>query len=248
MLPGISAKPGTDFDKRQETVLGYADSALALSAISEDYQEKAAKGYNSLLALADLSDGHKYRILAGQVLLELVRGESEDVEVRLNEALENNLNDPRLWNALGRFHDQRGEWVLATETYVKAMEAAGETGYPLAPIINNMGMSYLMRDKSKDALKKFEQAHAMSSDNQIYDNNRRLALILTGRLDKAVDDLPDKRAAQIYNDAGYVAAGRNEFGTARYYYNKAIELSPIYFEKAELNLAALETKESGKGI
>jgi len=236
------------FEYRPETVLGYADSALALSASSKRFQTKAQTAYTKLAAMEDLSTDIKNRVLSGQVLLEITQGDSDDTEVRLNEALEANLDDPRLWNALGRFHDQAGEWVLATETYVKAMEAAGDAGYPLAPIINNMGMSYLMRDKSKDALKKFEQAYAMNSDNHIYDNNRRLALILTGRLDKAVDGLTDKRAAQIYNDAGYVAAGRHEFGTARYYYNKAIELSPTYFEKAELNLAALKIKESEKGI
>ena len=234
------------FNHRIETVLGYADSALALSSVSKSYQEKARIAYTNILGTPHLSEDDKNRVLAGQVLLEIASGTSEDAEVRLNEALEKNLMDPRLWNTLGRVHDQQGEWVLATETYVKAMEAAGESGYPLAPIINNMGMSYLMRDQAKDALKKFKQAHALNRENKIYDNNRRLALVLTGRLDKAVEDLSDKRAAQVYNDAGYISAGRGEYGTARYYYKKAIELSPVYFKKAELNLEALSKAEAGQ--
>lgn len=237
---------GTDenYENRHDAVLGLGDSALALASSSDTHRSNARSAYATLLEFPNLSEFHKNRVLSGQVLLEIATGESEDVEVRLNEALEVNLHDPRLWNALGHYHDRAGEWVLATETYVKAMEAASEEAYPLAPIINNLGMSYLMRGRSKDALKKFEQAHALNADIEVYDNNRRLALVLNGRLDQAVEDLTDKRAAQIYNDAGFVSAGRRQTRKARHYYQKAIDLSPFYFEKAELNLLALLDIES----
>lgn len=238
---------GADYENRQDALLGYGDSALALASLSDTNRLKADTTYKALLDHSDISDLNRDRVLSGQVLLEIVRGESEDVEVHLNEALEVNLHDPRLWNALGHFHDRAGEWVLATETYVKAMEAAGETGYPVAPIINNMGMSYLMRGRSKDALKKFRQAHGMNADIEIYDNNRRLALVLIRRHDKAAKDLTDNRAAQIYNDAGYLSASRGQTKKARYYYNKAIKLSPIYFEKAEINLLALTNIKTQSG-
>jgi Flp pilus assembly protein TadD len=236
-----------DYENRPDAILGYADSALALATISAKYRIKAETAYKSLSEFPDLSDEHENRILSGQVLLEIAIGESEDAEVRLNEALEVNLHDPRLWNALGHFHDRAGEWVLATETYVKAIEAAREAKYPLAPIINNMGMSYLMSGRPKDALKKFEQAHDMNAEIEIYDNNRRLALVLTGRMDKAINDLTDKRAAQIYNDAGFLSARRGQVRKARSYYHKAIELSPTYFQKAEANLLALLDTEVKSG-
>jgi tetratricopeptide (TPR) repeat protein len=66
-------------------------------------------------------------------------------------------------------------------------------------------------------------------------------------MDKAVKDLTDKRAAQIYNDAGFLSAGRGQTRKARAYYKKAIELSPIYFEKAEANLLALLDTEVKSG-
>lgn len=236
-----------DYEHRRDAILGYGDSALAMATMSDSYRIKADTAYKSLLEFSDLSKAHENRILSGQVLLEIAIGASEDAEVRLNEALEVNLDDPRLWNALGRFHDGSGEWVLATETYVKAMEAAGETAYPLAPIINNMGMSYLMRGRAKDALKKFDQASDMNVDIEIYDNNRRLALVLTDHMDKAIKNLTDRRAAQIYNDAGFLSARRGQVRKARAYYQKAIELSPIYFEKAEANLLALLDTEAQSG-
>lgn len=236
-----------DYEHRRDVILGYGDSALALASNSGLHRLKAEIAYKTLSEFEDLSDVHNQKVLAGQVLLEIAAGKSEDIEVRLNEALETNLYDPRLWNALGRYHDREGDWVVATETYVKAMEAAGKMGHTNAPIVNNMGMSQLMQGHTKEALKKFEQAHRLNADVKIYDNNRRLALVLIGRLDKAVKDLTDKRAAQIYNDAGYMSASRGETGTARYYYEKAIELSPVYFEKAELNLLALSADKSQAG-
>ncbi|NNC36980.1 MAG: hypothetical protein EX271_03800 [Acidimicrobiales bacterium] len=236
-----------DYENYHHVILGYGDSALALASVSGLHRVKAETAYKTLTQFEYLSDELSNKTLAGQVLLEIASGNSDDIEVRLNEALELNLHDPRLWNALGRFHDGAEDWVLATETYVKAMEAAGEVGYTIAPIVNNMGMSYLMRGKARDALKKFEQALALNADITIYDNNRRLALVLTGRTHMAVDGLTDKRAAQIYNDAGFVLAGRGQRRKARSYYKKAIELSPVYFEKAELNLLALanDTEQAG---
>jgi len=234
-----------DFESRHTVMMGYADSALAQGS-NPMLLSKAAKAYSLLTNEDDLPVAMQKRLLSGQVLLEIAQGLCEDAEVRLNEALEVNIDDPRLWNALGRYHDQNQEWLVALETYVKALHVANKGAYPTAPVINNMGMSLLLQNRTKDALQKFEQAHDLNADIQIYDNNRRLALILTGRVDKAVDDLSDKKAARIYNDAGYLSAGTGRNGRARHFYKKAIELSPTYFEKAELNLLALSENSGSK--
>lgn len=228
-----------DYEHAHLVLMGYGDSALALGG-HEAYRRKAEKAYSVLAEFEDLSEEIQDRLLSGQVLLEIAKNEDIDVEVRLNEALETNLGDPRLWNALGRLHDQNQDWLIALETYVKALHVANKEGYPVAPVINNMGMSYMLQKRTADALKKFEQAHALNPDIHVYDNNRRLALILTDRIDQAVDGLTDKRAALIYNDAGYLSAATGKKARAQYLYKKAIELSPSYFEKAEINLSALQ--------
>ena len=233
-----------DFEARNTVLMGYGDSALALGN-NPMYLFKAEKAY-AVLKEESLSDDMQKRLLSGQVLLEIAQGKSEDAEVRLNEALEANIDDPRLWNALGRYHDQNKDWLIALETYVKALHVANKGAYPTAPVINNMGMSLLLQNRTKAALQKFEQAHDLNADIEIYDNNRRLALILTGRIDKAVDDLTDKKAARIYNDAGFLSANTGRQGRARHFYKKAIELSPTYFEKAELNLMALSENSKTK--
>jgi Flp pilus assembly protein TadD len=227
-----------DFEDRSLIILGYADSALALSG-EDKFLQKAEDAYALLGDEMELSSDLANRLLSGKVLLEIAKSDSPDAEVRLNEALESNLDDPRLWNALGHFHDQNDDWLIALETYVKALHVANNGGYPVAPVVNNMGMSLLLQKRTGEALEKFEQAHKMNPDVRIYDNNRRMALILAGRLDKASEGLNDKRAARIFNDAGYVSAMTGHKARAKYYYKKAIELSPTYFETAERNLATL---------
>jgi tetratricopeptide (TPR) repeat protein len=237
-----------DYDNRLAALLGYAESALALSGEAPHYLDNAEEALAAIAMAEDLTDEAADKLLAGQVLLEIAKLECNDIEVRLNEALEQNLDDPRLWNALGHYHDSKNEWLIALETYVKAMKSATDGEHPVAPVINNMGMSLLMQGRSQEALAKFEQAHKINGNIRIYDNNRRLALILSGHVDRALGDLDDKRAAQIYNDAGYVSAANDRTDAARFYYEKAIASSPTYFETAEQNLAVLLKKADEKAL
>ena len=224
-----------DFEGRGDALLGAADCAIALAAVSPEYLASAG----AALMAAEKSGASNARLYASKTLLAIALGVSDDAEVQLNAALEANLDDPRLWNALGRFHDGREEWMAALETYVKAAYIANQNDKPLSPIINNMGMSLLMQGRSEEALDKFTQAVDLNPDTQIYDNNRRLALLLIGDPKTATQGIEDKALARIYNDAGYISARRGQTGTARSFYQSAINLSPVYFAKAEENLKAL---------
>ena len=94
--------------------LGWGNSAIALNLFER------AKSIFSEMSLETATQDEKNSQLAGLVLAEVGTHTADDEEVRLNEALEYNLGDLRLWNALGRFHDNQKRPDLAERTYEKA--------------------------------------------------------------------------------------------------------------------------------
>lgn len=205
-----------------------------------DMALKTGKFEQAYLAASKLvinPDTAKPKLLAAQVLAELAVGKSPDPEIRLNQALERHPNDPRLWNALGGFHDKQGQPLRAQDCYMQALK----TGGTKASVVNNLGMSLLLSGDTRSALAKFEQASELDTHTPIYDNNRRLSLALLGQYDRAADGLADDSAADILNDAGYIARSREDIINAASLFKAAIARSTRYHTKAHENLRALQT-------
>lgn len=180
----------------------------------------------------------KPKLLAAQVLAEIAVGKSSDPELRLNQALERSPNDPRLWNALGGFHDKQGQPLRAQDCYLQALK----TGGTKASVVNNLGMSLLMSGDMRSALSKFEQASELEPNKKIYDNNRRLTLALLGQYEKAAAGLTDDFAADILNDAGYIAKSRQDITQAAALFKAAIARSTSYHVRAHENLNELKSE------
>ena len=175
---------------------------------------------------------------AGITLCHAALGTSDDIELDLNAALEINLKDTRLWTALGQYYDRAGRSLEARATYVHALKYGADHGV----IVNNLGMSLLREGRYALALEKFNQANAIAPDNNLFDANRRLTLAVQGDYAGAVSDLQEDRAAQIYNDAGFIAAGAGRVDIARALYNRALKISPVWFEPAHENLKNLDAR------
>ncbi len=201
---------------------GLADSALGLRKFSQ-----ARSLYDAM------SPSHARR--AGLTLCDVAMGNVEDIELALNSALEGNLSDARLWNALGLYYDARGRHIDSQDIFIRAMAMGSDR----AAAINNMGMSLMRQRRYDEALAKFEQASALKPSSRRYDNNRRMVLALAYDFDAAVKDMTDGRAAQVLNDAGYIALTRGRRNQARELFEKAIAASPVYFPVAEANLASM---------
>jgi tetratricopeptide (TPR) repeat protein len=226
-------------DIRADVMLGLADTALSLSWFGEKYETRAREIYTRIYEADDSSEDHKRRAENGLLLLDFSGLEPDEIETRLRLALKDSADDPRLWNALGKLHDDNTNWLDALDAYVQALAAAKKKDASTAAVVNNMGMSLLMQGRKKEALSKFKQARKANPDMPVYDNNLRLAQTLSGKTNAAVKGLSETRAAQIYNDAGVIAQAQGKSRKARRFYKKAIEKSPIYFEVAEKNLAGL---------
>ncbi|MCF6219523.1 MAG: tetratricopeptide repeat protein [Robiginitomaculum sp.] len=224
---------------RADIEIGLADSALALAWRGEKYAQQARKTYQAISGNAEYSDAIKRRAKSGLLLLDLARDTPEIGAQKLQAALETNPNNPRLWNALGEIRDKNNDWMGALDVYVKALRAAKRNGTSTAAVVNNMGMSLLMQGRNKEAVSKFKQAKKANPEMPVYDSNYRLAQILSGKTNKALKGVSETRAAQIYNDAGVIAQSHGNTRQASSLYKKALEISPVYFERAEENLAGL---------
>ena len=157
-------------DDNMQARIGWGNSAIALGLF-----DKAHEIFSSTSGLKSANQAQKNDRLAGLVISEVATGRAEDEEVRLNAALEYNIEDTRLWHALGQYHDRQENWRTARKTYLKALWADSKAGPSVA---NNFGMSLLKEGRYDTALEKFEDAIAMRDDRELYDNNRRLTLAL----------------------------------------------------------------------
>lgn len=206
--------------------LGYANALLAMG--------EGTKALAAFTALPEDVDGR----LSGIVLSNIMTGQSVDAEVELNAALEFDLSDPRLWNALGQFYDGDGRTLAAQDAYLRALA----TGKASSAAVNNLGVSYLMAGRTDAAIAKFEQAHAMNSVTHLHDNNRRMALVLRGDMAGALSGLSGMRAANTLNDAGYIAGLKGDAARAKTLFKAAMDMAPRYHAKAHDNLQALSSE------
>ncbi|MCF6274527.1 MAG: tetratricopeptide repeat protein [Robiginitomaculum sp.] len=224
---------------RADVEIGLADCALALVWRGKKYAQQARRTYNIISGNVEYSDAIKRRAKSGLLLLDLPSVPQKNGAQKLQAALDINPNDPRLWNALGEIRDKNNDWMGALDVYVNALKAAKRNGTSTAAVVNNMGMSLLMQGRNKEAVSKFKQAKKANPDMPVYDNNYRLAQILSGKTNKALKGVSETRAAQIYNDAGVIAQSHGNTRQASSLYKKALEISPLYFERAEKNLTGL---------
>lgn len=209
----------------QDVVISLANMALRIGKFEEAY------------ALTSALDGTSMHpaLIAAHVLAEIGTNKSHDPEGRLRDALKAAPHDYRLWNALGRYFDGQGQPDRAQASYQTALKEGGAA----AGVFNNLGMSFLLQGKQADALSQFEQAALIDPKTLLYDNNRRLTLALMGDYRRAVAGLDGNRAADIFNDAGYIAKSRQNVENAAALFEAAIAQSTSYHSRAHANLKAL---------
>jgi len=217
-----------------DVLFGLAESALASgkgSIASKTYARLAKYKLNTEQSIAQFS---------GLVLSEIAAGTSENPEARLKQALKTSPNDFRLWNALGKEYDTQRRWSESWRAY----QRAAKDGFSQAGLHNNLGMSFLAQKKYQGATSHFKYAAKLAPKNAQFDNNYRFALLMTGNYHAALEDIDETQATNILNDAGYIAIQREEYSLARALLEKAIEISPVYNQRAALNLEKLEARQN----
>ncbi|SCZ60167.1 tetratricopeptide repeat protein [Thiohalomonas denitrificans] len=155
--------------------------------------------------------------------------------------------DVRRWrahNGLGILADLRGEHDVARESYETALLLVPTS----ARVHNNLGYSlYLSRDYHQ-AIARLKTAVHRDPEYERAWHNLGLVLARTGRYQEAVaafQRVTDKPGA--YNNVGYLSLHNDDLDSAQKYLDRAVHLSPQYYEKAHENLEVVGNRSHRAG-
>ncbi|NMP14870.1 tetratricopeptide repeat protein [Thalassotalea sp. Y01] len=144
------------------------------------------------------------------------------------------------YNVSGVIEDMDRNFELARTYYHLALKINAKS----ANILSNIGYSYYLTGDLALAEKYFKKA--INSNNQFKRGWTNLGLVYArkGQYNRAIKTfkqvMPEHDA---YNDLGYFVLLEGRIDEAEYFFKKAIDLSPRYFEKANINLEKVEMKK-----
>lgn len=209
--------------KQAHSAIGYADAALALGQTA-----LAAQVYKT-------TNIDNPRAQSGLLLIGIITKTADNPEARLREQLKITSSDARLWNMLGQVLDTNNRGAEARQAYAMAQLS----GQRLGLAANNIGQSFLKEARLSEALSEFTRASLDAPQNRLFDNNRRLTLLLQKDYTQALTQLDKDRASQLLKDAGLIVAQQGETKLAIYFLEKSIALNPVYDDQAAQYLAQL---------
>ncbi|NNE82530.1 MAG: tetratricopeptide repeat protein [Alphaproteobacteria bacterium] len=222
---------------RQYLVFNPSDDAAKIS-LARTYLGRN-EGRNAQTILDSLSkdarESAEISMIRGLALL--IIGERAEASEHLELSL---AEDPTLWrsaNGLGLIHDFDQQWNEAEANYKRALEAKSDA----AVVHNNMGYSYLLQGRVDEAVTAFATSLRHEPDLAIAQTNLRLALAARGQYTDAIAGTNRALLPQVLNNIGYVAMSRGDFESADIFFNRAIDESPVYYDKAQENLERLHT-------
>lgn len=235
---GDNAFKGGDLDDAQ---LNYA---LALEkdrenvvltyklALVHKYKESFKVAEKLLRHAVSIDNQHEPSlILLGQLMAQLDR--FDEAESVFQEILEVNAYSLDALNGLGVLHDMRGLHDTAQGYFNLAIGLEPRS----AKLTNNLGYSYYLAGNYLEAEARFLDSVNFDSNYDRAWSNLALMYSKMGRL-KAADAafrkiVPEHKAA---NNIGYIGLLQGDATLAQEQFNRAIDISPDYYEMANRNL------------
>jgi Flp pilus assembly protein TadD len=141
-----------------------------------------------------------------------------------------------LWRSLdglGVISDLQGNYVQAQASYQKALSLSPDS----PQVLNNLGYSRYLSGQFAEAQGYFERALAASPGNPKAWSNMGLVHARLGHYPQAVSAFRELMTEpEAYYSAGYVCMLAHRWTDAGQLFQRAIELSPSYYEAAHQNL------------
>ena len=202
---------------------------MRIAAIHEarDSSAMAARAYASVLEI-ESEHGPALQSLG---LIYLQRKRHDEARSLLEQAIESDATLWKAYNGLGVIADLQGDYASAEAAYDAALQAnPGD-----AKLLNNRGYSLYLQGRYDEAERDFRAAAAQGVDKAWL--NLGLVLARQKRYADAVQMMVRTETKEVaYNDVGYIAMRQGDYGVAERYFEKAIRVSPRYFEEARRNL------------
>lgn len=144
------------------------------------------------------------------------------------------------YNALGILEDMYGNFELARTYYNLALNANENS----ANVLSNIGYSYYLAGKLNSAERYFKRAINVDNQHKRAWTNLGLIYIQKGQYNRAVKTLKQViEEFEAYNELGYFLMLDGHLEQAEYFFQKAINMSPRYYEKAYSNLEQVRIKK-----
>ncbi len=187
----------------------------------EHFQEVLKKDERDALSLEGVGEAY-FRM-----------GNEKDAEASFRKAVAVNPDRWQTRNLLGTLLDRQKRHEEAIAQYEQGLRVQpGE-----ASLLNNLGLAYYLLGRYEDAVQSFQLALRTGSSQRKIHNNLGLALAKLNRFQDALDSFKNGgNDAEAYNNLGVYYLSSGDAGPAMACFQKAIEASPRYYEKANDNL------------
>lgn len=173
--------------------------------------------------------------LKGRAVAELKLGNVELAQTEFAKLLEQDAACVSCLSYLGVIADLNSDFAQAESYYKRALELAPDD----PTIYNNYGYSRLMARQYGEAQPLLEKA-LMLADGEAprVKNNLSISYAWQRDYQKAISILsPAMNDPVVYNNVGYIAMLNGDIGKSIQFFEKAMTLSPSYYERAATNLA-----------
>jgi Flp pilus assembly protein TadD len=145
--------------------------------------------------------------------------------------------DVNVLRELAMIYDLMGKENLSAPLYQEIVEKSPDQ----AANHNNLGLNYMVRGKYPEAILSFLQALELDRVSSRIKNNLASAYLLNGDKVNAINLFKGTVGeAAAYNNVGYLLMTQGHFDEAEQALNKASQLNPKYYDRAQENLERLQ--------
>lgn len=202
--------------------------------------ELANKGYDKVLATkpedADAMEGKALCLLSG--------GKNQQAADIFAKILAKEPNRWKSLNGAGLIFAADKKYNEASQYFTAAADASGNS----PAVLNNQGLAKALTGNFKDGIAVLETALLKAEDNTGQKRNIALNLALvygiSGNIDAAEKTArPYLTEVQLYNNLGVYADLGKDKELAKTYLNKALQSTPVYYERAWDNLERVKSEK-----
>ncbi len=156
---------------------------------------------------------------------------------KTNAAMMIGPEDINVLKELAMIYDLMGKENLAAPIYLEIIQKAPDQ----AENHNNLGLNYMVRAKYPESILSFSQALELDRTNTRIKNNLASAYLLNGDKRNAINLFKGTVGeAAAYNNIGYLYMTQQRFDEAEQALNKALQLNPRHYVRAQQNLENLK--------